>query len=108
MMGEEPVSRGDNATTSEPKLRAVPSDPDELVRFLEERRARFVSTVDELVVRVTPGELLRRSQERVRSRLWKATRTPDGGWRWERVVAVASAATISVVALGLLVRRRFR
>jgi hypothetical protein len=105
-MGEDPVLPGDDDTTPEPRLRAVPTDPTELVGFLEERRARLGATVDELVARVTPGEMVRRVRNRLRARIRLTTHTPDGGVRWERIAAVSSAATILLTSVAFVARRR--
>jgi hypothetical protein len=107
-MGEEPVSEGNDATDPTAKPQAVPSDPDELVRFLEGRRARLASTVDELVIRATPGEMARRTRARLLDRLRAATHASDGDLRWERVAAVSAAAVVSLLTLGILLRRRLR
>lgn len=93
---------GPASTASGPQL---PSDPVVLERAIEERRAQLAATVDELVVRTSPREVARRAMADLTQRLREATHTPEGGWRVERVGAVAGAV-LAVVGLVVLLRRR--
>jgi hypothetical protein len=93
---------GPASPASAPQL---PSDPVVLERAIEERRAQLAATVDELVVRTSPREVARRTLADLSQRLRQATRTPEGGWRLERIGAVA-AAVLAVVGLAVLLRRR--
>ena len=93
---------GPASTASGPQL---PSDPVVLERAIEERRAQLAATVDELVVRTSPREVARRTIADLSQRLREATRTPEGGWRLERIGAVAGAV-LAVVGLVVLLRRR--
>jgi Protein of unknown function (DUF3618) len=93
---------GPASTADGPQL---PSDPVVLERAIEQRRAQLAATVDELVVRTSPREVVRRGMADLSRRLRRATRTPEGGWRVERIGAVA-AAVLAVVGLAVLLRRR--
>ncbi len=91
----------------EPDAVALPTEPEALVRLIEERRTHLVATVEELAARARPGELARRGAGGAASRLRAATRTEDGGWRVERLVAVGVAFT-AVALLVWRARRRSR
>lgn len=83
----------------------LPDNPAALVRLIEQRRTHLATTVDELARRARPRELARRGASGAASRVRAATRTEDGGWRVERVVAVGVALA---VVTGLLLRTRRR
>ncbi len=72
---------------------------------LTQRRQHLSSTIDELVTRVTPREILRRQVESGRISLAAATRTPDGELRTERVAGVLGAASVLLLGAGLIRRQ---
>jgi hypothetical protein len=94
-------------SSSTPAIPA-PATPDvaALEAELVERRAHLSTTIDELVTRLSPKEILRREVESVRIRVAEATRTPDGQVRSELVAAVLAATSVALVGVGLLRRRR--
>lgn len=83
-----------------------PKTAAELEAELAAARDRLAVSVDELVTRTQPKEIARRQKENARLALIDATRTQDGGWRVERLVAVGAAVVAVVVASVLLRRRR--
>ncbi len=89
---------------------AVPAPPSPEVAALEaelaERRAHLSTTIDELVTRLSPKEIIRREVESVRIRVAEATHTPDGQLRTELVAAVLGAVSVVFVGAGLLRRSR--
>lgn len=107
-MVDEPVHA--EGTEPAPDRRAAPSlptDPHDLVRFIEQRRARLATTVEELASRASPGGMARRGTAGVRARARAATHTPEGRLRVERIAAVLAATSV-VVAFAVVARRRFR
>ena len=89
---------------------AVPDPPTPEVAALEselnERRTHLSTTIDELVTRLSPKEIVRREVESVKIRVAEATRTPDGQIRTELVAAVLGAVSVVLVGAGLLRRNR--
>jgi hypothetical protein len=87
---------------------AVPLTPQvaQLEAELAERRAHLSTTVDELVTRLMPREILRREVEAVRIKVAEKTLTPDGQVRSELVAAVLGAASVVLIGVGLLRRSR--
>jgi hypothetical protein len=87
---------------------AVPLTPQvvQLEAELAERRAHLSTTVDELVTRLMPREILRREVEAVRIKVAEKTHTPDGQVRSELVAAVLGAASVVLIGVGLLRRSR--
>jgi len=89
---------------------AVPAPPSPEVAALEaelaERRAHLSTTIDELVTRLSPKEIIRREVESVRIKVAEATHTPDGQLRTELVAAVLGAVSLVFVGAGLLRRSR--
>jgi hypothetical protein len=69
-------------------------------------RAHLTSTVDELITRAQPKEILRRQGDSARTALVDATYTPDGELRSERVAGVLAALSVLLITVGLLRRRR--
>jgi len=84
---------------------AIPTDPAELERAILEQRAKVAATVDELVERARPREVLRRALADARRRLHEATHTPDGALRVERVSAIAAAGVVLIAGVVWLRRR---
>lgn len=90
--------------TSATVANAGPSIAD-LEVTLAQRRQHLSGTIDELVTRVTPREILRRQVEGARISLAAATRTPDGELRTERVAGVLGAASVVLLGAGLIRRQ---
>ncbi len=89
---------------SETPATVAPSIAD-LEATLTERREHLGNTIDELVTRVTPREILRRQVEGARISLDAAIRTPAGDLRTERVVGVLAAASVLLLSAGLIRHR---
>ena len=89
---------------------AVPAPPSPQVAALEaelaERRAHLSTTIDELVTRLSPKEILRREVESVKIKVVETTRTPDGQLRTELVASVLGAVSVVLLGAGLLRRSR--
>jgi hypothetical protein len=89
---------------------AVPAPPSPEVAALEaelaQRRAHLSTTIDELVTRLSPKEIIRREVESVRIKVAETTHTPDGQLRTELVAAVLGAVSLAFVGAGLLRRSR--
>lgn len=68
-------------------------------------RAHLATTVDELVTRGHPREILRRQVEAARLAFIDATRTPDGELRTERIAGALAAVATVLIGFGLLRRR---
>jgi hypothetical protein len=95
-------------SSSTPAVPAAPPSP-EVVRLeaeLAERRAHLSTTIDELVTRLSPREILRREVEAVRIKVAETTHTPDGQLRTELVAAVLGATAVVLIGAGLLRRSR--
>ncbi|MGL5861693.1 MAG: DUF3618 domain-containing protein [Phycicoccus sp.] len=69
------------------------------------RRERLATSIDELVTRASPRNLVHRQVGAARARFAGATRTPEGELRAERVAAVAA---VVVVVGGIVAYRRLR
>ena len=89
---------------------AVPAPPSPEVAALEaelaERRVHLSTTIDELVTRLSPKEIIRREVEAVKIKVAETTHTPDGQLRRELVAAVLGAVSVVLVGAGLLRRSR--
>lgn len=89
------MSMPDPATMSVEELRAD----------IAARRERLAGTVDELTQRAHPRSIASRQAETAKLRFAEATQTPEGDLRLDRVGALAVIA-VSLIALGIVVRRR--
>ncbi len=69
-------------------------------------RAHLATTVDELVARAQPKEIVRRQSESARIAFAEATRDSSGELRLGRIVGVVSAVAAVLLLLGALRRRR--
>lgn len=89
--------------------RPVPNTPAPDAAALElalaQRRARLAATIDELVERSKPKEILRRTVQGLLAKAKSTVCTPEGEVRVERVAAVAVSATV-VLAVLITARRR--
>jgi hypothetical protein len=83
----------------------LPRDPKALEDLIAQRRADLTATIDELVTRAHPREIVRRSVADARGRVRAFATTQDGAVRVERLAAVAGAV-VAVVGLLLLLRTR--
>lgn len=77
----------------------------ELEAELAARRQHLGATIDELVTRVSPKEIVRRQVEGAQVSFAAATHTPDGELRTERIAAVLGAVSIVLISAGLLRRQ---
>jgi hypothetical protein len=84
------------------------TSPDALEAEIAATRVRLARTIDELAVRAQPREILRRQVESVKARFASATHTPEGELRVERIGAIAAAASVVLLVLGVLHRRQNR
>jgi len=82
--------------------------PDAIEAEIAQTRAHLSSTIDELTVRAQPREIIRRQKESAKARFARATHTPEGGLRVERVAAIAAAGAAVLVVMALLHRRNRR
>ena len=78
----------------------------ELEAQLTERREHLSTTIDELVTRLSPKEILRREVDDVRIRVASVTHTPDGQLRTEMIASVLGTVAVVLLGAGLLRRRR--
>ncbi len=93
-----------SATTSAASA-PVPTDPAELERGIAEHQRMLAATVDELIDRVRPANVVARTRAEATRRAHAAVYAEDGSLRTERLAAVG-AAVAAVVAL--VVWRRLR
>lgn len=102
---------------------AIPTDPDAIERAIDQRQESLARTVDELVERVKPQNLLQSGKEAARAKARgflglaqeqargagsvakDAMTTPEGETRTERVAAVA-AGTASVILFAAWIATR--
>ena len=73
---------------------------------IAERRDHLSATIDELVTRVSPREILRREVEAVKIKVAEVTHTPDGQLRSELIAGALSAVAVVLIGVGLIRRRR--
>ncbi|MDN5790955.1 MAG: DUF3618 domain-containing protein [Micrococcales bacterium] len=78
----------------------------EIEQELTATRARLAGTVNELAYRTQPHVIAERQMQALKRKFDRATRTPDGDLRVERIGAVAAAGVALVVVVVLLRRRR--
>jgi hypothetical protein len=76
------------------------SSPKDIEARIDQQRDHLAATIDELVYRAKPQQIARRSAQDAKQTFDRATRTPEGGWRLERIAAVVVAA---VAVVGVLV-----
>lgn len=82
--------------------------PDAIEAEIAVRRAHLASTIEELMVRTQPREILRRQKESAKAKLFGAIHTPDGDLRVERLGAIAAAGSAVLLVLAILHRRHHR
>jgi anti-sigma factor RsiW len=80
--------------------KAADRTPAQIEADIAATRARLASTVDELVDKAHPKNIVRRQVEQARAQVYDA----DGRLRTQKLVAVGGAA-LSVIGALLLVRR---
>jgi predicted transcriptional regulator len=86
-------------STTQPSVDALEAE-------IRERRDHLSTTIDELITRVSPKELVRREVEDLQIRFAELTRTPDGQVRTELVAAALTAVAVVFIGVGLLRRSR--
>ena len=79
---------------------------DQIEAEIAATRAHLTATVDELVTRSQPKEIIRRQGESARVAFAGATRTSDGAIRVERLAGVLGAVAALLITIGLVRRRR--
>jgi hypothetical protein len=79
---------------------------EELEAELADRRAHLSTTIDELITRVSPGEIARREVESLRLRLMAKTHTADGELRSDLVAGALGVLSAVLIGSGLI--RRYR
>jgi hypothetical protein len=82
--------------------------PDAIEAEIAVTRAHLASTIDELVVRSRPREIMRRQKESMKATFVDATHTPEGQLRVERLGAIAAAGSAVLLVLAILHRRHHR
>ena len=94
------------AKDKKPAAEAVPSSPTELEQEIAARREHLAATIDELSARTRPQALVRSGVSGVTGKVYTATHDAAGGWRVERLAAVAGAVVAVTGVLVWLRRRR--
>ncbi|WP_411285140.1 DUF3618 domain-containing protein [Lapillicoccus sp.] len=79
---------------------------DQIEADIAATRAHLTATVDELVTRSQPKEIIRRQSESARVAFAGATRTSDGAIRVERLAGVLGAVAALLITIGLVRRQR--
>ncbi|MCF2532328.1 DUF3618 domain-containing protein [Yinghuangia sp. KLBMP8922] len=98
----EPVGAANGAAGAAAKP-APPRTPQQIEADIEAARSNLAATLDELVDRVKPANVARRTGDKVRAQFVD----PDtGAPRTERIVPVAGAFVGVVVLVALLKRRK--
>ena len=82
-----------------------PPSIDALDAELTARRERLAATIDELVEKASPRNILQRQAEAAKARWADVATTPEGELRVERLAVVVAVVT---VVGGLVVYRRLR
>ncbi|MDI2131368.1 DUF3618 domain-containing protein [Yinghuangia seranimata] len=82
---------------------APPRTPQQIEADIEAARANLAATLDELVDRVKPANVARRTSEQIRAQFIDSD---TGAPRMDRIVPVAGAVVGVLVVVGLLRRRR--
>ncbi|MGZ4612320.1 MAG: DUF3618 domain-containing protein [Kineosporiaceae bacterium] len=81
-----------------------PQDPDAIEQIVDARRRHLADTVDELVFRVHPKQIARRTAADAKQRAVALVTDEQGELRYERIGAAATAVVLVIVLL--VVRRR--
>ncbi|NUU21116.1 MAG: DUF3618 domain-containing protein [Streptomycetaceae bacterium] len=87
---------------AEAEGKSAARSPQEIEAEIERARTNLAATLDELVDRVKPANVARRTSEKVRAQF---VDSDTGAPRVERIAPVAGAA-VGLVALIVLVKRR--
>jgi hypothetical protein len=103
------VSDADRTSRPTPGAAEPPRSPETIEAAIQVRRAHLTGTLDELVERVRPANLVADAKQAATDRARSAVTDEQGNLLKERVAAVA-AAVAAVVALVVVrsVRRRRR
>lgn len=92
------MSQSSPASTPAPSIAALDAE-------LTARRERLAATIDELVEKASPRNILQRQAEAAKARFADVATTPEGELRVERLAVVVAVVT---VVGGLVVYRRLR
>jgi hypothetical protein len=96
------------AEQTSPSPDQISLSPDAIEAEIAVTRAHLASTIDELVVRSRPREIVRRQKESMKAKFVDATHTPEGQLRVERLGAIAAAGSAVLLVLAILHRRHHR
>ena len=92
------MSQTSSASTPPPSIATLDAE-------LTARRERLAATIDELVDKASPRNILQRQAEAAKARWADVATTPEGELRVERLAVVVAVVT---VVGGLVVYRRLR
>ena len=92
------MSQSSSASTPAPTIASLDAE-------LTARRERLAATIDELVEKASPRNILQRQAEAAKARFADVATTPEGELRVERLAVVVAVVT---VVGGLVVYRRLR
>ncbi len=92
------MSQTSSASTPPPSIATLDAE-------LTARRERLAATIDELVEKASPRNILQRQAEAAKARWADVATTPEGELRVERLAVVVAVVT---VVGGLVVYRRLR
>jgi hypothetical protein len=92
------MSQTSSASTPAPSIAALDAE-------LTARRQRLAATIDELVEKASPRNIIQRRAEAAKARWADVATTPEGELRVERL---AVAVAVVTVVGGLVVYRRLR
>jgi hypothetical protein len=96
------------AEQTSPSPDQISLSPDAIEAEIAVTRAHLASTIDELVVRSRPREIVRRQKESMKAKFVDATHTPEGQLRVERLGAIAAGGSAVLLVLAILHRRHHR
>jgi len=92
------MSQSSSASTPAPTIASLDAE-------LTARRERLAATIDELVEKASPRNIIHRQAEAAKARFADVATTPEGELRVERLAVVVAVVT---VVGGVVVYRRLR
>jgi hypothetical protein len=92
------MSQSSSASTPAPTIASLDAE-------LTARRERLAATIDELVEKASPRNIIHRQAEAAKARFADVATTPEGELRVERLAVVVAVVT---VVGGIVVFRRLR
>jgi Protein of unknown function (DUF3618) len=92
------MSQSSSASTPAPTIASLDAE-------LTARRERLAATIDELVEKASPRNIIHRQAEAAKARFADVATTPEGELRVERLAVVVAVVT---VVGGIVVYRRLR